>query len=125
MSVLTKLAATAGLACAIAVAAPAVADAAPATPAAPAINGVGCTQPDFFKLSNGSNAICYANWGSTSPNYWTSVASSGNNCGFINFTYGDGTKGTWSFDKNQTHIFPHNGQDQIVYVTVLSIGCIG
>ena len=119
MKLLTKIAATAGLACIVATAAPLTAD------AAPAINKVGCTQSDFLKLAAGGNAVCYANWGSTAPDFNASVLSSGNNCGFINFTYPDGTPSHLNFNKNETHFFPHNGQDQIVYVTVLSIGCIG
>lgn len=131
MSLLTKLAATAGLACAIACAVPAAASAAPAVPAGPAgiakpaTDEVPCNRPDYFQLWLGDNGKCYANFGPAFPNFRASVLVSGNNCGTAYFTYSDGTHGQQGFQKNQSFDFPHNNQDQVVLVNQIDLGCIG
>lgn len=128
MSLLTKLAATAGLACAIACAVPAAATAAPAAPAGiakPATDQVPCNRPDFFQLWLGSNGKCYANFGPAFPNFKAATLISGNNCGTAWFTWPDGTPGRVDFQKNQTFDFERNDQNQIVLVNQINLGCIG
>jgi hypothetical protein len=124
----TKLAVAAGLACAIAATAPIVASAAPAAPAGiakPATDQVPCNRPDYFQLWNGDNGKCYANFGPAFPNFRAAVMNSGNNCGTAYFQYPDGTYGQQGFQKNQSFLFPHNGQDAIVLVNQIDLGCIG
>ena len=128
MRTLGKIAAVAGLACAIAGLAPAAATAATAAPAGiakPATDQVPCNRPDYFQLWLGDTGKCYANFGPAFPNFRASVLISGNNCGTAYFTYPDGTHGQLGFNKNETHDFPHNNQDQIVLVNQIDLGCIG
>ena len=117
MTLSTRFAAAAGLACAIAVAAPVTANAAPATPST---ISVGCTQQDFFQLWDGDIGKCYANAGVAFPDFPTQVVVSGNNCGEVYYTRQDGSHGQLAVTYWHTY-----GLGTPVTVDQIDLGCLG